>query len=74
MKRLILLLLIALPLTAQELRLEVSLEGRELRAIVGRADAITYSGERIAPAQLDEGQRRVVALLQALDVTRGRAR
>jgi lipoprotein-anchoring transpeptidase ErfK/SrfK len=33
-KRLILLLLIAFPLTAEELRLEVSLEDRELRALV----------------------------------------
>lgn len=42
LKRLILLLLIALPLTADELRLEVSLDDRELRAIVDGDVVKTY--------------------------------
>jgi hypothetical protein len=46
----------------------------ELHAIVGRADAITYSGEHVPPAQLGEWQRRVIALLQALDASGGRTR
>ena len=42
-KRLILLLLIALPVTAEELRLEVSLEERQLRAIVDGNVVQTYA-------------------------------
>lgn len=39
----------------------------ELRAIVGQADAITYSGEQVPAARLGDWQKRVTALLQALD-------
>ena len=46
----------------------------ELRAIVGRADAITYSGERMPPGQLGDWQKRVAALLQKLDAPKGRQR
>jgi hypothetical protein len=43
----------------------------EVRAIVGRADAITYSGERMPAGQLGDWQTRVTALLQRLDAPKG---
>jgi hypothetical protein len=43
----------------------------EVRAIVGRADAIAYSGEKMPAAHLSEWQRRVTALLSALDARSG---
>lgn len=46
----------------------------ELRAIVGRADAITYSGEHLPAGQLGDWQKRVAALLQKLDAPKGRRR
>ena len=46
----------------------------ELRAIVGRADAITSSGERMPPGQLGDWQKRVADLLQKLDAPKGRQR
>jgi len=44
----------------------------EVRAIVGRADAIAYSAERMAGADLKGWQQRVTGLLAALDSTAGR--
>lgn len=42
----------------------------ELRTIVGRADAVTYSGEHLASDTLEDWLRRTTALLVALDGAR----
>lgn len=44
----------------------------ELRAIVGRADAVAYSGEQMLAAHLHEWLQRVRDLLHALDASGGR--
>jgi len=46
----------------------------ELRAIVGRADAVAYSGEQMLAAHLHEWLKRVRDLLPALDAAGGRRR
>ena len=44
----------------------------EMREVVGRADAIAYSGERMPAAHLSAWRTRVAALLAALDASPGR--
>jgi hypothetical protein len=46
----------------------------ELRAIVGRADAVAYSGEQLAAGQLGDWLRRTTALLRLLDDAASRRR
>ena len=61
-------------LTLSELEVLVGEHGAlrdEVRAIVGRADAIAYSGESMPAAHLSAWQTRVAALLSALDARPG---
>src|SRR5690606_23297486 len=46
----------------------------ELRALVGQADAVAYSGEHLPPEKLAAWRERTVALLRALDRAKGRKR